>query len=99
MKDSYRKTGSSLRTVTLAQAPKQPPLKLQSPRQIRYYDRLAFSWLPTLPCSNRPATTRYEKKAAKERGEEPKPRFLDSALQTLNSLGIEKRQIHFESYG
>jgi 3-ketosteroid 9alpha-monooxygenase subunit B len=46
-----------------------------------------------------PAATKFEKKAAKERGEEPKPRFLDSALKTLQNLGLEKSQIHFESYG
>jgi 3-ketosteroid 9alpha-monooxygenase subunit B len=41
----------------------------------------------------------FERQAAKEKGEEPTPRFLETALAALRDLGIPDKRIHRESYG
>ena len=46
-----------------------------------------------------PAVTKQERAEARERGEEPQPRFLDSALLALEAIGVSREQIHKESYG
>lgn len=46
-----------------------------------------------------PALTKWDKKRAKQTGEELKPRFLESVLSALDELGVKKEQIHKESYG
>ncbi len=46
-----------------------------------------------------PGITKYDREAARQRGEEAKPRFLESALANLAAIGIQKQQIHRESYG
>jgi 3-ketosteroid 9alpha-monooxygenase subunit B len=46
-----------------------------------------------------PGITKYDRQAAKERGEAPTPRFLESTLAALAELGLPKERIHRESYG
>ena len=46
-----------------------------------------------------PAVSKFDKEAAKERGVEPAPRFMETVLDALLELGIEKHQLHRESYG
>jgi 3-ketosteroid 9alpha-monooxygenase subunit B len=46
-----------------------------------------------------PAIGPYEKKAAREKGIEPAPRFLEGVLQQLSALGVPKERIHHESWG
>lgn len=46
-----------------------------------------------------PALSKFEKKAAKERGEELKPRFMESTLDALKEIGVPKKRVHKESYG
>lgn len=46
-----------------------------------------------------PGLTRWDKKAARERGEEPKPRFLESVRELLNELQVPRKAIHTEAYG
>lgn len=46
-----------------------------------------------------PGITKYDRLAAKEKGEEAKPRFLESSLAALAEIGVKKEQIHRESYG
>lgn len=46
-----------------------------------------------------PAVGRWEKKAAKARGEEPRPRFLESAQALLAELGVPKDHLLTEAYG
>jgi 3-ketosteroid 9alpha-monooxygenase subunit B len=46
-----------------------------------------------------PAVGRWEKKAAKARGEEPRPRFLETAQALLEEVGVPKEHIHTEAYG
>jgi ferredoxin-NADP reductase len=46
-----------------------------------------------------PGITKYDRQAAKERGEAPAPRFLESVLAGLTELGVPKERIHHESYG
>ena len=46
-----------------------------------------------------PAVGRWEKKAAKARGEEPRPRFLESAQALLAELGVPREHVHTEAYG
>jgi len=46
-----------------------------------------------------PGITKYDREAAKARGEEPLPRFLETALSLLEKIGVKNNQIHRESYG
>lgn len=46
-----------------------------------------------------PAITKYDREAARERGQDPVPRFMETTLEALNKLGLKKEQIHRESYG
>ncbi len=46
-----------------------------------------------------PGITKYDREAARARGETPAPRFLESALAGLAAIGVPARQIHRESYG
>lgn len=46
-----------------------------------------------------PGVTKYDRQVAKEQGTDPAPRFLESALTALQNMGVEKRQVHRESYG
>lgn len=46
-----------------------------------------------------PGITKWDKLAAKEKGVEPSPRFLESTLAALAEIGVPKDRIHRESYG
>lgn len=46
-----------------------------------------------------PGVTSFDRAAARERGAEAAPRFLESSLAALAALGMRKDQIHRESYG
>jgi 3-ketosteroid 9alpha-monooxygenase subunit B len=46
-----------------------------------------------------PAISTWDRAAAREKGKEPQPRFLESVLASLESLGVKKNQITRESYG
>ena len=46
-----------------------------------------------------PGITRYDREAAKSRGEQPPPRFLETTLALLTEIGVSNEQIHRESYG
>jgi ferredoxin-NADP reductase len=46
-----------------------------------------------------PAVGPLEKAQAKERGEEPKPRFLEAAIEALREIGVAQDRIKRESYG
>jgi ferredoxin-NADP reductase len=46
-----------------------------------------------------PGITKYDREAAKERGETPAPRFLESALDLIHKIGVPNEKIHRESYG
>ncbi|GEJ58483.1 oxidoreductase [Anaeromyxobacter diazotrophicus] len=46
-----------------------------------------------------PAIGPYERRAAKERGEEPAPRFLEAAQAALAEAGVPAARIKTESYG
>ncbi|MBX3412046.1 MAG: oxidoreductase [Pirellulales bacterium] len=46
-----------------------------------------------------PGITKFDREAAKARGEQAAPRFLESTLSALEELGVTKKQIHRESYG
>ena len=46
-----------------------------------------------------PDHTIHQKKAAKEKGEELKPSFMESVLSSLEEIGIPKNKIKKESYG
>jgi len=46
-----------------------------------------------------PAVGTWEKAAAKEKGEAPKPRFMESALAALADVGVPEERITTESYG
>jgi ferredoxin-NADP reductase len=46
-----------------------------------------------------PGITKFDRAAARARGEEPIPRFLEAAVAALQSIGVPPKQIHRESYG
>ena len=46
-----------------------------------------------------PAIGPIERRAAKERGEVPQPRFLEAALAALQDAGVPKERVKTESYG
>ena len=46
-----------------------------------------------------PAVSAADRMAAREKGVEPQPRFLESILADLNSLAVPRDQITYESYG
>ena len=46
-----------------------------------------------------PAVSSWDRKAAKEKGVEPAPRFLEGALAALEEIGIPKAHVTRESYG
>jgi 3-ketosteroid 9alpha-monooxygenase subunit B len=46
-----------------------------------------------------PGITKFDREVARARGEEPPPRFLESALAGLAAIGVPPKQIHRESYG
>jgi ferredoxin-NADP reductase len=46
-----------------------------------------------------PAVGPWERLAARERGEAPKPRFLETALAALQEIGVPKDRVKQESYG
>ena len=46
-----------------------------------------------------PGVGKFERLAAKEKGEEPAPRFLETTLEALENHGVPDERIHRESYG
>jgi 3-ketosteroid 9alpha-monooxygenase subunit B len=46
-----------------------------------------------------PAIGPWERLAAREKGEEPRPRFLEAALESLEAIGVPKDRVKRESYG
>ncbi len=46
-----------------------------------------------------PANGPHERAAARERGEEPAPRFLEAALAALREAGVPDDRVHQESWG
>lgn len=46
-----------------------------------------------------PGITPHDRHAAKARGEQPAPRFLESAVAALRAMGVPDKQIRRESYG
>lgn len=46
-----------------------------------------------------PAIGPFERATAKERGEAPRPRFLEAALAALQEIGVPKDRVKHESYG
>ncbi|HWM89542.1 MAG TPA: oxidoreductase [Thermoanaerobaculia bacterium] len=46
-----------------------------------------------------PGIGKFERLVAKEKGEEPKPRFLETVLDALEAIGVPDEKVHRESYG
>ncbi|MGB3563506.1 MAG: oxidoreductase [Thermoanaerobaculia bacterium] len=46
-----------------------------------------------------PAVGKWERLTAKDAGQTPKPRFMETVLEALDSIGVAKDRIHRESYG
>ena len=46
-----------------------------------------------------PGITPYERKAARAKGEEPEPRFVENMVALLQEYGLDKKQIKQESWG
>ena len=46
-----------------------------------------------------PGITPFDRARAKQNGQEPTPRFMETALTHLEALGVPRKRIHRESYG
>lgn len=46
-----------------------------------------------------PGITKFDREAARERGETPAPRFLESSIEALHAIGVASDRIIRESYG
>ena len=46
-----------------------------------------------------PGISKWDREAARQAGTEPQPRFIESALATLRSIGVPDKSIKRESYG
>jgi ferredoxin-NADP reductase len=46
-----------------------------------------------------PALSPWERLAAKQKGEQPTPRFMESVQAIMKELGVGKDRFHYESYG
>lgn len=46
-----------------------------------------------------PGIGKYERLTAREKGEAPKPRFLETVLDALEAIGVPDEKVHRESYG
>ncbi len=46
-----------------------------------------------------PGIGKFERQAAREKGEEPQPRFLETVLAGLKAIGVPRAQVHHEMYG
>lgn len=46
-----------------------------------------------------PGIGKFERQAAREKGEEPQPRFLETTLAGLKEVGVPRAHVHFEMYG
>lgn len=46
-----------------------------------------------------PGVSKFDRAAAKKKGEEPQPRFLEGVLASLQELQISEDKIYYESYG
>lgn len=72
-------------------------------RQGRINAGVIAEYVPDISAANYfccgPGITKFDREAAKARGEQAAPRFLESTLAALDELGVTKKQIHRESYG
>jgi len=46
-----------------------------------------------------PGIGKFERQAAREKGEEPQPRFLETVLAGLKAIGVPRAHVHHEMYG
>ena len=46
-----------------------------------------------------PGISKFDREAAREAGTQPQPRFIESALDTLKTIGVPDKRIKRESYG
>ena len=46
-----------------------------------------------------PGISKWDREAAKKRGTQPEPRFIEAALANLQALGVPGARIRRESYG
>lgn len=53
----------------------------------------------TLAFTCGPGITPHERKAARDRGEEPTPRFVENMVALLHEVGLDRKQVKQESWG
>lgn len=53
----------------------------------------------TLAFTCGPGITPHERKAARDKGEEPTPRFVEHMVSLLHEVGLERKQVKQESWG
>jgi 3-ketosteroid 9alpha-monooxygenase subunit B len=46
-----------------------------------------------------PGIGKFERQAAREKGEQPQPRFLETTLAALDAIGVPRAHVHREMYG
>ena len=92
-----------LRVVPTLTRDPEATLKMPHFRQGRISEALFREFIPApsevqVYCCG-PGITKYDREAAKARGEDPAPRFLETTLSLLDKIGVKNNQIHRESYG
>ena len=104
LEDLGRQYPDKLRIVhTLSREAREPGTLPGDCRRGRVCEELIREFIPdptaveVFACG--PGVGKFERQAAKERGEEPAPRFLEATLEALESLGVPDERIHRESYG
>ncbi len=81
----------------------EPPLNVANVRRGRIDAKLLGEFIPdpatciVYACG--PAIGPFDRKAAKEKGVEPAPRFLESVLGALETIGVPDKRVKRESYG
>jgi ferredoxin-NADP reductase len=100
--DLERQHSDRLRVInTLTR--EEPPLERANLRRGRIDTQVLTDAIPDptgcLVYACGPAIGPHERAAARARGEEPAPRFLETVLEALERLGVPKAHVKHESYG
>lgn len=103
LNDLQRKHPDRLKLINCLTREENPEAKDDSAVKGRVSEEIIRKYVPDPSAAQffvcGPGITKYDRQAAKEKGEEAQPRFLETVLGTLDRMGVEKSQIHRESYG
>ena len=93
----------TLKIVHALSRDNKPPRSPSEIRKGRVDEKMVREFIPdpssveVFVCG--PGLSRFDREAARQRGTEPQPRFLEAVMAHLASIGVPKERIHRESYG